>query len=468
MPIFRYTLKKILVSPSTWVIFILTIVVLGLCWALPIALFSIAGDNISWTKDLVLLFFYPTWKLLAFTGFIGLMLLIFIGAKATQIFRDEIDDGTLLILVSKPISRNRIWFEKWLSFQTTVIFYIFFTILIGGLLLIIPGVGGTVVYLALLPYMGILFGIGLLFDLIFTSIVLLLSLVLNSKATIAITIGFAALVNIFSQAIDPIIVIPATYFQLSQGVTVFHDLERKSSNDDINWFKQQLADQTNYVQTIEDLMQKVYDNDISNVNYPTDYDPIAEQKVVPEIIAAGVAGSYTQEDIDNLKRIVSVSDVFRQWKEQSYVELMTSVQVGQNKQRHGFATPGNNGINYGAVDVMNALNLKISQQNLDDFNNKITQKRVMRYFNVFYQLFYLWNGVWGDNASLYVSVENYERQDDPVLISFDKVNNDQYQVNANSGKHKILDFPILVTFYVVLGVFLLGTSWYVFNRKDFA
>ncbi|MBE4704081.1 ABC transporter permease [Spiroplasma platyhelix] len=468
MPIFRYTLKKILVSPSTWVIFALTLAVLGLSWSLPVALLTSSGQKIDWTKDLVLSMFLPAWKILSFTVFISLMLLIFIGVKATQIFRDEIDDGTLLILVSKPISRNRIWAEKWLSFQVTIVSFLFFNILLGGLLLAIPGIGGSVVYLTLLPYMGILFGIGLLFDLIFTSIVLLMSLVLNSKATIAITVGFAALINVFSQAIEPLVVIPSTYFELSHATAVYHDFEKKVTSDDITWFEGQLNN-SNYKSDISTIMKKVYSTNIPDVPaYPSYYDPVREQEEVHKIIAKPADyPAYSDEEVALLKHIDSFSNAFRQWKEQSYEELMTSNYVGRGNGTGGIVIAPKNYVDYSVYNVIEALNLTISQNELDNFNTKITQKRVMRYFNIFYQLSYLWSGAWGENNALYISNLEYQNSGDPYLIAFDKDDNN-YKVDTSSGTTKIINFPALITVYLLLGVGLLGTSWYVFNRRDFS
>lgn len=469
MPIFRYTFKKILSSPSTWVIFSLTLFILGLSWALPVG-FVTSQTKVVWTKELALEVFLPSWKLLAFNSFIGLMLLIFIGVKATQIFRDEIDDGTLLILVSKPISRNRIWFEKWFSFQATVILYVFSIIFLDGLLLLMPAIGNRVIYAAFFPYMWILFGITLLFDLIFTSVVLLLSLVLNSKATIALTVGFAALVNIFSQGIDSLVSIPASYFQISHAVTVYHDVERKLSIDDFNWFKGQLTN-SNYKGDIDVIIKKVYKNDIKDVDYVIEYDPFQEQEVFNAIIAdPSKYSSYSEEEIMLIKYIVNISNVFRQWKEQSYQELMTSEQVGSewSRQPHGNATPGNNGVNYGAYDVIEGIQTVINKETYELFTNKISKKRNMRYFNVFYQLYYLWNGVWKEESSLYISDRQYQEFDDPNLISFKNIDERNYQVNLESNSKKILNFSVLITFYIILGIALLILNWYIFNHRDFA
>lgn len=472
MPIFRYTFKKILISPSTWVIFALTLAILGLSWSLlaitllPTSYINGADVKLDWNHDLVLSIFVPTWRILVFTAFVGLMLIIFIGVKATQIFRDEIDDGTLLILVSKPISRNRIWAEKWLSFQVTVVSYIFFSILIGSLFLLI--FGGSGLYIPLLPYLGILFGITLLFDLIFTSVVLLLSLVLNSKATIAITVGFAALINIFSQAIDPLVNIPHDYFKISHAVVVYRDMDKKLNNDDFTWFKEQvtLNNENDYSNAIRDVLKDVYTKENIDPTYPSNYDWAKEQIAVHAIITGGeTTGTYTTEQIALLTHINNISGVFRQWKEQSYEELMTGYNVGSGNG--GWWSGSRNYVDYDAWKVVEGLNITVDKSVIDNYNSKITKKRAMRYVNVFYQLYYLWNGAWAENNSLYISDSDYSNYDDPYLISFNDTEDNKYQVNTNSGKSKIINFPALVSVYLLLGLGLLGTSWYVFNRRDF-
>ncbi|MDI4567875.1 MAG: ABC transporter permease, partial [Mycoplasma sp.] len=56
---------------------------------------------------------------------------IFTSLKVMQIFRNDIKDGTLLILLSKPISRTRIYLQKFFAIFTMIIivsiFYLLFT-----------------------------------------------------------------------------------------------------------------------------------------------------------------------------------------------------------------------------------------------------------------------------------------------------------------------------------------------------
>ncbi|WP_342276108.1 hypothetical protein [Spiroplasma endosymbiont of Nebria brevicollis] len=74
--------------------------------------------------------------------------------------------------------------------------------------------------------MWILFGVGIIFDLIISSIAILLSLVMNAKAIIATMIGFAALLQILSSSLlmNQISAPTREYMQASQAATVYSTL----------------------------------------------------------------------------------------------------------------------------------------------------------------------------------------------------------------------------------------------------
>ncbi|WP_342261626.1 hypothetical protein [Spiroplasma endosymbiont of Notiophilus biguttatus] len=116
------------------------------------------------------------------------------------------------------------------------------------------------------------------------------------------------------------------------------------------------------------------------------------------------------------------------------------------------------------VCIFISLNKKFTKQEINDFNSKISQKRVSRYFNIFYQWSYLFNGIINEQTSLYVNPSVFQSIDVPYLISFNEVIG---QVNSNSGNDKIINFPALISVYVILGLGLLAGSWYLFNRRDF-
>jgi len=190
--------------------------------------------------------------------------------------------------------------------------YVFLTILVSGLFLLIPKIGNATIYGALVPYMGILFGIALLFDLIISSIILLLSLVLNSKATIAISVGFAALIGIFSQTLEFLIPISDNYFNASHAVAVLHNLEYQLDTTEISWVKTQLTG-SDYRSTIKDMLERIYNENITDVDYPTFYDPAKEQTVLNDIIKnPSNYSNYSADDVILISHIVKVSNVFRQ------------------------------------------------------------------------------------------------------------------------------------------------------------
>lgn len=481
MPIFRYTFKKILVSPSTWVVFALTLIILGLGWVLVPSLASSAfpGGKIPWTPEIVKSrLFLGVWKQIAFFGLIGLMFFIFLGIKSVQIFRDEIDDGTLLILVSKPVSRNRIWFEKWLTFQVTNIGYIFLSIFLPSLLLLIPSIAGPKYFIILFPYMWILFGIALLFDLIFSSIVLLISLVLNSKATIALMVGFAALVNVFASAIDPIIQIPPDYFLASQAVKTYQFMEKSNFVDqsDIKWFNDEkqaylsgVAQQKAYEKSIRDLMAKVYIELIKGVTYPINYDAAQEKVELKEVVDHKAGSAFNENEIVLAKHIYDISSAYRQWDAQSFEELMTGINVGSQNSGSSSGAGGNT-VFYSVSDTFKGL-APIDQATLNNINSKISQKKVMRYLNIFYQLSYLFNGIMNQQLSLFSYSPDYAQNDDPYLIKFTETSpgsGDYVPDTSASSNSKIINLTALITMYTLLGISLLGTSWYIFNRRDFA
>lgn len=176
-----------LLTPSTLIIIALSVIFITLSNALPLISSNI---NKSTAKE-ILTTYLRSWKPIMFFLFLGLILFIFIAIKVTQVFRDEIDDWILLILVSKPVSRTKIWTEKLFALQIMILLFMFLSIFVSGIFIAIPGIGSGAIYSKMFPYMLILFGVGIIFDLIISSIAVLLSLVMNSKAIVAIIISFA-------------------------------------------------------------------------------------------------------------------------------------------------------------------------------------------------------------------------------------------------------------------------------------
>ena len=112
MFIFRHSIKKMLTSWSTWIILgvaVLSTIILAVTFTHvyhneSLNPMKIVSGGIIETKTF--------W---AIAGFIVIFISIFTGFKSAQLIRGEIEDGTLLLILSKPISRQQIVFQKWLS-----------------------------------------------------------------------------------------------------------------------------------------------------------------------------------------------------------------------------------------------------------------------------------------------------------------------------------------------------------------
>ena len=442
MPVFRYTFKKILLTPSTWIIFAISVLFLLLAWSLPLLLSS------TKITDVYVMGYVEFWKDWSFSILVSVLLFVFIAIKSTQVFRDEIDDGTLLILVSKPVSRNRIWTEKLLSLQLVIILYLFLAILIPTLFIAIPGVGGWIILKAIFPYVAILFGVALIFNLIISPVAILFSLLLNSKALIAIMIGMAAIFNIFAN-IASLIQPNPNYIEQSRAKVVFNTLKSEVDNDDMKWVQDQFL--TNYTATItkiEETMKLIYQEFIQGVHPNTD--ATKEQAALKSIVIDNIDPQGV--DVTLAKHIYYISNVFRQTKLQTIKEIM----IGNNNKIHPYYSV------YSVADMINALNQTFTLQEYNDMNTSIKNTKIMRYLNIFYQLKYIWTGTTSDKVSIFTITYS----EDPYLVNFIKTGN-SYKLNLDDTNHKIINLPALLVVYILLGIILIGISWIVFNRKDF-
>jgi len=450
MPIFRYTFKKMLVSPSTWITLMISIIFL----MTPLLVTTEMSQNYLSINAFKIISFY----------FLALCLVIFIAIKATQIFRSEINDGTLLILVSKPISRSRIWAEKWLSFQAILVMYCFLTIFISTT---------PVAFLAsnfkeVFPYMWLLFGTALLFDLIISSIALLLSLVLNSIAFIATMIGMAAVSPILGSTVDTFITtFPSQYFQTSQAFIIYQKLKTTLNKPELDWVKDSYIKNNpqDINEEINKLMNYVYVSFGKGSEYHTHqyFDAVKEQEALKGVID----GSHPIVNVDKVlaSHIVNVSNLFRQFQTQSYEELMTGQEIIPSplwKEFHYTTVEYN-------VTYLTVLNYPISETEYNNTQSILSKKQMLRSFNVFYQLYYIWIGISNNSNPAFSSAMDYTLNNDPYLVPYQKITDDTYKVNLDSQqKKKILNFAALVSVYTMLGIGLLGVSWFVFNRRDFA
>ncbi|WHQ36719.1 ABC transporter permease [Spiroplasma sp. SV19] len=190
---FRYTLIKMLKAPSTYVMFVLTFVI-GLMIIISLAIGmadNLSGDYSEAAKATSTIYLW-IWYMLYF----GLTSM-FIGFKAVQIIRDEIDDGTLLIFSSIPISRTRMIIEKWLALQFLCLLYSIIILLGPPLISLGMGAKGFAIGKVILSKVNFMILTSFILQLFLSTIAILISLGLNSKGVIGIlfTIGFLTVIG---------------------------------------------------------------------------------------------------------------------------------------------------------------------------------------------------------------------------------------------------------------------------------
>lgn len=120
LAIYKYTLFKYFKSYSTWVIMAFSAIVIGFIIGgmLPFLFIDVAKPNAAkiYSKTVIL-------TVAGITVFLGIFSAIFAGFKSATMFKDEVENGTFLVLISKPMKRSEIIFGKWFALQTLLLMY---------------------------------------------------------------------------------------------------------------------------------------------------------------------------------------------------------------------------------------------------------------------------------------------------------------------------------------------------------
>ncbi|QVK17309.1 ABC transporter permease subunit [Mycoplasmatota bacterium] len=110
MIIFKHTFKRMLTLKFLIIYFIIFIpIFLGFT-----ALFNIDMKNVS-SYIIMRDHYLSNFFIVTFMWSLGLPFLITTASRGSALIQKEIDDDTLVLLVSKPINRKRIYLEKWLA-----------------------------------------------------------------------------------------------------------------------------------------------------------------------------------------------------------------------------------------------------------------------------------------------------------------------------------------------------------------
>lgn len=202
MAIYNYTLKKYLKAPSTYVISIISFLIVFVVGAyMPYKQMDSVTTPGDYAKMVITV-------VSSISLFMSIFTSVFAGFKAATMFKDEVENGTFLVVLSKPISRTRLIIVKWLALQSIILLYTFMvalSFLVGTLIfdkgssiknLKALGVGtlsSRIVEISVYIWL-LMFLIGF----IFSSISLLLSTRMSVGATIGISIGLGLIIPITS------------------------------------------------------------------------------------------------------------------------------------------------------------------------------------------------------------------------------------------------------------------------------
>lgn len=199
MQIYKSSIIKYLKSMSTWIPLLVSIgVVIGIGVIMPFVFLDLSRPDIASTYQI-----YTIVSVSTIASAVSLFSATFAAFKATQIYKNEIEEGTFLVLISKPITRKRIIFEKWLALITILVGYTAIIISFYDIFILILDPGKHIKNLTTstisqnIGLIGIvLFFIILMITILFSSIALLISAYFSSASTIATVAGLGALIPV--------------------------------------------------------------------------------------------------------------------------------------------------------------------------------------------------------------------------------------------------------------------------------
>ena len=201
MSVYKYNMYKYVKSWSTWIILGVALIIAFISGFLPFAYMKTDRSDSAMKYAVIIVA-----TVAGMTSFVSIFVSVFAGFKAAQMFKDEVEDGTFLVMLSKPITRSRLIFFKWLALQTILLLFTFLISLTYGIAVAIFDKGDVIHGLNLLgihtltsklgSVMFLLWAILSLSGLIFSSIALLLSTKLTVGTTIGISIAFGVVIPI--------------------------------------------------------------------------------------------------------------------------------------------------------------------------------------------------------------------------------------------------------------------------------
>ena len=131
----------------------------------------------------------------AFFWTLGLVYTIIIGTSGAPLIAEEVKSGTMLLLVSKPISRIKIFIGKYIAVYLYGMLLSFFSIFVIGWIGVFVKSGNIDHFISLLPFLTALYIYSLFILFLFTSITMAFSSIFKKARSASILIIFIAILS---------------------------------------------------------------------------------------------------------------------------------------------------------------------------------------------------------------------------------------------------------------------------------
>ncbi len=131
----------------------------------------------------------------AFFWTLGLVFTIIIGTSGAPLIAEEVKSGTMLLLVSKPISRIKIFIGKYIAVYLYGMLLSFFSIFVIGWLGVFVKSGNIDHFFSLIPFLTALYIYSLFILFLFTSITMAFSSIFKKARSASILIIFIAILS---------------------------------------------------------------------------------------------------------------------------------------------------------------------------------------------------------------------------------------------------------------------------------
>lgn len=200
LAIYKFTLYKYAKSYSTWIILSFSAIVIGFLIGgmVPFITLDITKDNAAknYVKSVI-------GVVSGITVFFAIFSAVFAAFKAATMLKDEVENGTFLVILSKPLRRAQIVFGKWFALQTFLLLYAFVSVLFLCIGVGIFDNGSRISGLSIMGvskisskiwYVGVfIFIILYITALIFSSI----GIIISTKLSVGTTIGIVIAVGVY-------------------------------------------------------------------------------------------------------------------------------------------------------------------------------------------------------------------------------------------------------------------------------